>query len=84
MVAQTWVVPAGYHVVQFCPCGCVQNMSEEEVVRLGGQRQLNRIAAGEKLDAPIFSTKDCPSCNDEAEERNRRGAEIEADWPEPN
>jgi hypothetical protein len=42
-------------------------MTEKEIVDLGGQSQLDKIASGEKLDAPIFHSEDCETCQEEAE-----------------
>ncbi len=55
-------------VVQFCPCGHTARYIEPEITEMGGASQLERIAAGEKVDAPTFNSKHCPQCLDEAKE----------------
>lgn len=66
-------------VVQFCPCGHVYNMRRSEVVELIGTTQLDDIAAGKKLDAPILSSDDCDDCKYERERQERLCREMDLD-----
>lgn len=50
--------------VQFIPCGHDDKLSIEEIVRLGGAKQLQDIQSGQKLDAVIFHSSKCNVCND--------------------
>jgi hypothetical protein len=72
-------------VVQFCPCGCVTEMTVAEFVELDGDRvQLDRIERGEKLDAPILPTAVCSDCQDEAARQDRLTAEMLSDLDFPS
>lgn len=59
-------------IVQFCPCGHTAWKTTEEIRELGGSHQLEDIERGIKLDAPIFSSEDCPMCQADREENERR------------
>ena len=48
--------------VQFCPCGCVAYYTVEQIKQAGGEKQLEDIKAGRKLDAVILPTSRCGSC----------------------
>lgn len=51
--------------VQFAPCGHTTEVTLAAYLEMegGSQAQLDRIEAGEKLDAPILPSKVCPECN---------------------
>lgn len=51
--------------VQFCPCGHVYMMSVDEIKEKIGDRQLDQIQSGEKLDAPILPSSLCHQCQAE-------------------
>jgi hypothetical protein len=64
-------------IVQFCPCGHVYNMRRSKVVELIGTKQLDDIADGKKLDAPILSSTDCQDCKDERGRQERLCREMD-------
>jgi hypothetical protein len=73
-----------YHWVQFCPCGCTQRLHIDEIRKLQGvfnsvDEQLDKIDKGIKLDALIFHSSDCPSCQEDGERQDRLTAAM-LDW----
>jgi hypothetical protein len=66
-------------VVQCCPCGHVYQLRRSELIELIGTTQLDEIAAGQKLDAPILPSSLCEECKEECERQDRLCREADLD-----
>jgi hypothetical protein len=67
-------------LVQFCPCGCTSHMTREDLIAAGAGKQLEKIEADIKLDAPMLPSKKCPQCEEDARMRDERIARFLDDW----
>jgi hypothetical protein len=59
--------------VQYCPCGHVRAERRGDIVAGSdaGARDVAKIEAGRKLDAPIRHSSECPECKEEEARQER-------------
>lgn len=59
--------------IQYCPCGHSHLERRGDIVARSdaGARQVERIESGQRLDAPIRHSLECPECIQERERQDR-------------
>lgn len=62
-------------LVQFCPCGHTAFQKRNTI----SADILRKIDSGEKLDAPIKHSADCPQCEEDSRENNRMASYWDLD-----
>ena len=57
-------------LVEFIPCGHIENVRKSTIL----PSVLEEIATGKRLSAPVKHSDDCPQCEEDLRELNRKAA----------